>query len=75
MTPDEPKMQENDKTYFVIQPACLCPNSCATRDDRQTRMTDKDTPHAPKRMLTSIGPQQGTGNTLINDRYHWLHRS
>ena len=38
-------MEGNDKTCFVIQPACLCPNSSATRDDRQMRMTDKDTPH------------------------------
>ena len=40
------------------------------------RMTDKDTPHAPKRMLTSIGLRQnGQGKTLIKDRYHWVHRS
>ena len=25
----------------MIQPACLCPISCATNDDRQMRMTDK----------------------------------
>ena len=28
---------------------CLCPNSCATNDVRQMRMTDKDTPHAQKK--------------------------
>ena len=67
-------MHDNDKTCFVFRTACLCPNSCATNDDRQMRMTDKDTPHAPKIMLTSMGPQQGTGNTLIKDRYHWPHR-
>ena len=32
------------KLVFVFQPACLCPNSCATNDDRQMRMTDTDTP-------------------------------
>ena len=43
-TPNEPKMHDNDKTCFVFRTACLCPNSCATTDDRQMRMTDKDTP-------------------------------
>ena len=33
------------KLVFVFRTACLCPNSCATRDDRQMRMTDKDTTH------------------------------
>ena len=37
-------MQDNDKTCFVSRTACLYPNSCATDDDRQMRMTDKDTP-------------------------------
>ena len=72
-TPNEPKMHDIDKTCFVFRTACLCPNSCATNDDRQMRRTDKDTPHAPKIMLTSIGPQQWTGNTPIKDRNHWPH--
>ena len=38
-------MHDNDKTCFVFRTACLCPNSCATNDDRQMWMTDKDTPH------------------------------
>ena len=48
-TPNEPKMHDNDKTCFVFRTACLCPNSCATSDDRQMRTTDEDTPHAPKK--------------------------
>ena len=64
------------KLVLVIQPACLCPTSCATKEDRQMRMTDKDTLHAPKRMLTSIGLRQnGQGHTLIKKHYHWSHRS
>ena len=43
-TPNEPKMHDNDKTCFVFRTACLCSNCCATNDDRQMRMTDKDTP-------------------------------
>ena len=39
------RCKEVTKLVFMIQPACLCPNSCATMDDRQRRMTDKDTPH------------------------------
>ena len=62
------------KLVFMFRTACLCPNRCATNDDRQMRMTDKGTPHAPKIMLMSIGPQQWTGNTLIKDRYRWPHR-
>ena len=74
-TPNEPKMHDNDKTCFVFPTACLCPDSCETNDDRQIKMTEKDTPHAPKIMLTSIKPRQKwTGNTLIKDRYHWPHR-
>ena len=38
-------MHDDDKTCFTFEPACLCPNSSATDDDRQMRMTDKDTPH------------------------------
>ena len=58
---------------------CSEPHACAQTavrqwDDRQMRMTDKDTPHAQKIMLTSIGPQQWTGNTLIKDCYRWPHR-
>ena len=41
MTPDDPKMRDKDRTCFTFQPACLCPSSCAARDDRQMRMTDK----------------------------------
>ena len=37
-------MHDNDETCFTFQRACLCPNSCATNDARQMRMTDKDTP-------------------------------
>ena len=44
-TPNEPKMHDNDKTCFTFQPVCFCPNSCATNDDRQMKMTDKETPH------------------------------
>ena len=74
-TLNEPMMHDNDKTCLTFQSTCLCPNSCATNDDRQMRMTDKDTPHAPKIMLTSIGSQQWTiGNTPIKDRYRWPHR-
>ena len=73
-TPNEPIMHDSDKTCIVFRTVCLCPKSCATRDDREMRMTDKDTPHAPKIMLTSIGPQQKTGNTQLKDRYHWPHR-
>ena len=29
---------------FTFQPACLCPTNCATNDDRQMGMTDKETP-------------------------------
>ena len=59
---------------------CSEPHACAQTavrqwDESQTGMTDKDTPHAPKIMLTSIGSQQWTtGNTLIKDRYRWPHR-
>ena len=38
-TPNEPKMHDNDKTCFTFRTACLCPNSCATDDDRQMKMT------------------------------------
>ena len=37
-------MHDNDKTCSMLRTACLCPNSCETNDDRQMRMTDKDTP-------------------------------
>ena len=40
------------KTCFAFRTACLCPNSCATRDDRQMRMTDKNTPHFQSRSGT-----------------------
>ena len=55
------------------------PHACAQTavrqsDDRQMRMTERDTPRAPKIMLTSIRPRQGTGNTPIKDRYQWPHR-
>ena len=53
-TPNEPKMHDNDKTCFTFQPACLCPNSCATNDARQMRMTDKDVPHAPSSNQESL---------------------
>ena len=42
----------------MLQLACLCPNSCENNDARQMRMTNKETRHAPKSMLTSIGPRQ-----------------
>ena len=48
-------MHDNDKTCFVFRTACLCPNSCETNDDRQMRMTDKDTPHRfSLRVLTNF---------------------
>ena len=50
-----PKMHDDDKGVLCSQPACLCPNSCENGDARQMRMTDKDTKHAQKRMLTNIG--------------------
>ena len=58
---------------------CSEPHACAQTavrqwDVSQMRMTEKDTPHAPKIMLTSIGPQQWTGNTLIKGRYRWPRR-
>ena len=68
MTRHEPKIHDNDNTGFTFQPACLCPNSCATNDARQMSMTDKDTPHAPKIILTSIGPRQ-EGKALFKNRY------
>ena len=43
-TPNEPTMHDNDKSCYAFLTACLYPNSCATNDDRQMRMTDKDTP-------------------------------
>ena len=63
-TPNEPKMHDNGKTCFAFQTARLCPNNWATNDDRHMRMTDKDTPHAPKIMLTSIGLRQKGQETL-----------
>ena len=60
-TPSEPKMQENDKTCFVIQPACLCPNSFSTKDDRQMRMTNKDTPHRQRIEHQNFRSHQGGG--------------
>ena len=53
-----PKMHDNDKKCLMLQPACLCPNSWENDDDRHSKMTDKETRHAPKSMLTSIGPRQ-----------------
>ena len=44
----QPKMQDKNKTFFGIQPARLCPNSCAMDDGRQMGMTNRDTPHALK---------------------------
>ena len=42
---------------------------------KRCQLTDKDTPHAPKIMLTSIRPStKGQENTPIKDRYHWPHR-
>ena len=35
------------KTCFISETACLCQNSCATRDARQMRVTDKNTPQLP----------------------------
>ena len=32
----EPKMHDDDKTCPTFQPACLCPNSCATNDDARS---------------------------------------
>ena len=37
--------QMNLRCTIMTKTACLCPNSCATNDGRQMRMTDKDTPH------------------------------
>ena len=36
-------MRDEDEIYFAFQPARLCPNSCATNDDRQISTTDEDT--------------------------------
>ena len=52
-TPNEPKMHDNDKTSFTFQPACLCPNSCATHGARQMR-TDKDTPQLVKAISSCV---------------------
>ena len=59
LLPNTPTTTENDrgrrmnqrctvmtKTCFTFQPECLSPNSCATNDARQMRMTDEDTPHS-----------------------------
>ena len=42
-----PKMHDNDKGVFMVQPVCLCPNSCENNDARQMRMTDQETRQWP----------------------------
>ena len=87
LTPEIPTTVEGDQRYrfnqrctiktklvFVFQPARLCPNNCGTNDGRQIRLEDRDAQHAQKLMLSSIGPRQGTGNTIIKDGHHWSHR-
>ena len=65
---DEPKMHDEDKTCFLVfRPASLCPDSYAMNNGRQMRMTDRDTPHALKIMLTSTRPRQ-TKKILLKDR-------
>ena len=62
------------KLVLCSEPHACAQNSCETWDVSQMRMTGKDTPHAPKIMLRSIGPQEGTGYILLKDRYHWPRR-
>ena len=74
-TPSEPKMHDNDKARFVFRTACLCQNSCATNDDRQMRMQDKDTPqqkHSPSQVALMRGgrragyPTAGPGGSGLS---------
>ena len=39
----KPKMHDDEKSVFVYQPSCLCPNSCENNDARQMRMMDQET--------------------------------
>ena len=57
-------MHNDDKSVFVFQPACLCPNSHEHNDARYMRMTDKETRHAPNehRASSKIG-------TLLKNRH------
>ena len=61
------------KLVLRSNPHCPCPNSCATNDARQMRMTDKNTPHFTFLSRSSLTPP--SKQALVASIFPWFQRS